>query len=126
MGKKPTYPKFGTQCALVVSSEQIWAVGFPRLDQRRIGDSGPPPCLSTFKRRGGGSGIGGAPLQRSRSKRPDQRREGRFRTPPPPAFLPLSGGGGGPESGVQLSTDEISVLGSTTLEKPHPSQLPCL
>jgi hypothetical protein len=33
-----------------------------------------PPRLSTFKRRGGGSGIGGAPLQRLRSARLDQRR----------------------------------------------------
>jgi hypothetical protein len=44
----------------------------PRINDAQ-GNSG-PPCLSTFKRRGGGgSGIGRAASQQLRSKRPDQR-----------------------------------------------------
>jgi hypothetical protein len=35
-----------------------------------------PPCLSTFKQRGGGSGIGHAASQRPRSKHSDQRCSG--------------------------------------------------
>jgi hypothetical protein len=82
-----------------------------------------PPRLSTFKRRGGGgSGIGGAPLQRSRSERPDQRRSRRFRTPPP-AFLPLSRGGGVRNQARIFPTAEIKAPGSTTLRRSHPSQL---
>jgi hypothetical protein len=52
---------------------------------------------------GGGSGIWGAPLQRSRSKRPDQWREA---IPDPPrlsTFKRRWGGGGGPESRAHLS-----------------------